>query len=77
MNSKQTNSPMPWQLTIGKLRKAIEGVPDQAVVILHVPGNKAAKGPPWTADDFSTITNLQIGDVTGSVIALKPYKPEV
>ena len=31
------NDPMPWQLTVGELRAALEDVPDQVVVGLSVP----------------------------------------
>jgi hypothetical protein len=60
------NEPMPWQLTVAALRKAIETAPDEAVVGLAVP--PGGLGDP----DLQVFYNLRVSYAGGVVVTLKP-----
>lgn len=63
------NEPMPWQLTVGKLRKTLEQVPDDVVVALVV--------PPGSLGDatLTTFHNLRPDYDDGAVFRLVPGPP--
>jgi len=55
------NEPMPWQLTVEKLRKALDQMPDEAVVALRVP-------PPGIGDPHGAVFyNLRV-DLRGQLM---------
>jgi hypothetical protein len=60
--------PLPWQLTVGKLRKVLENVPDDTVVALVVPAGGI--GHP----ELQLIMNLQVTYTGGPVVGFSPYR---
>jgi hypothetical protein len=70
MDSKPPNAPMPWQLTVGELRRALADCPDEAAVGLRV--------PPGTLSDplIATFLNLRIRAVAPHLVTFESCGPE-
>ena len=60
------NDPMPWQLTVGELRRALEAASQDAVVALKVP--KGGIGHP----DLEVILNLSVHRASDPIVLLVP-----
>jgi hypothetical protein len=60
------NEPMPWQLTVAELRRALEAASQDAVVVLKVP--KGGIGHP----DLDVLLNLAVHRSGDPIVLLVP-----
>ncbi len=60
------NEPLPNQLTVGKLRRIIEGAHDNTVVGLHLPPGFRSH------PDLGTVWNLDVQYNGGPIVILSP-----
>jgi len=60
------NDPLPYQLTVGRLKKALEAVDENVVVSLQVPAGGI--GHP----SLAVFLNLQVSYTSGPVFKLEP-----
>ena len=63
------NEPLPWQLTVGKLRAVLDSAQDNAVVVLRLPAGFKSHS------ELVTFLNLNVKD-SGSIMMLSPLLHE-
>jgi len=61
------NEPMPLQLTVGKLRQALQIAPDEAIVGLRVPASGIGH------QELTTYYNLRVDYSGGMILRFTPW----